>query len=143
VNDKIVKSACGAARLAAAILGEDSRDLQRRLGLRDAGPLCPVCDGPIPFNQRTRRYNLFCSPVCQHRWFWPLVECEECHKLKEVPQKTITRANPHPEHFFCSHKCKGAYLGRTYGFGAHPEQAGRCGKLTGPGACKPVEDVLS
>lgn len=103
-------SPCGAAKFLAAILEADEAKLRVKLGIPEAR--CPQCGKVV------KRHQLFCSRRCRHQYSEIQVICDECginffrsksmllHQLKKHEQK----------HLFCNHKCKGAFLGRAYGF---------------------------
>ncbi len=124
MTEQIVKSDCGAANLLAAVFNADRRQVQEHLGLRPVRPVwhCPVCDTPIPPPSRPSQHQrVFCSEECKHRWYWPLVECEECHTPFEIRRSRLLIQIRRYKRLNCSHECAGAYVGRTYGFVAHPE----------------------
>ncbi len=64
----------------------------------------------------TRRKARFCNGDCRHLYSNPEIECSQCgvHFRRQLSSlyhnKTL---------FFCSKRCQGRWLGRTYGFKKH------------------------
>ena len=114
-------SICGAVDLLSAIFCEDKERMRLRFGL----PLsvnkykCLNC-GKIVYRTSPVR---FCSGECRRKYNIIQVSCSECGALFPLGRYDLNdRTKNHKiSEIFCSRKCFGRYVGRNYGFGAHPE----------------------
>ena len=117
-----VKSTCGAVKLLSAIFrvlpGKDQDRLKEQYGLprkrRGDEHFCRSC-GQSYEGGMGRRYCKKCQLVT--------VLCDECGEpcLKSISTIIYWIGKRGQQHCFCSNTCKGRYMGRHYGFGAHPE----------------------
>jgi hypothetical protein len=91
-------------------------------------PLCARCGNPCEVT-RAGYQPRYCSVACRSEP--PItVTCHWCEKPFTKPAH-IARGieqhpgRKHPGRFFCSRSCQGKSLGMGFGFGVHPEHAGR------------------
>ena len=113
-------SPCGAARLLAAIFGRDIAEVGKRLGVPPLTPrpICPNCGKPVKLGR------IFCSLGCRHEYSQIKVICDECgetflRQRSDLLSYPGTKENY--QHIFCGRKCLGKFVGRSFGFRAHPE----------------------
>ena len=91
--------------------------------------VCNNCGNKFPFNSRKSR--LFCSSECRKEYYQATLRCDACGKLFTLGYSVLkTRVKSASQHFYCSLACKGAVIGRDYGFRAHPENRKTLSKVT-------------
>ncbi len=89
--------------------------------------ICIQCRGKFPSKYLVR----FCSPKCKHNHFYIPLSCSNCgnifHRRRSEVIMYPSRVN-HPlrhgngrKFVFCNKKCQGEFLGKQFGFVAHPE----------------------
>jgi endogenous inhibitor of DNA gyrase (YacG/DUF329 family) len=87
---------------------------------RKTRPLCLNCGKPCK-----RMKAVYCSVKCFNEQHRLTLICHTCGKTITRSQSAVLRTETNPEYtekkFYCSNRCKGANIGKTYGFTAHPE----------------------
>lgn len=118
---------CGIARLLVAVFGKPEESVFRRLGL--PAPVtkrfCADCGKPISLINKTG----YCQKcLTSHKYID--VACSTCGGLfKRRASEVIWNINKKgQQYFFCNRRCKSKWLGKTYGFGRYPKNAGRRSK---------------
>ena len=114
---------CSYANLLASIVGKDADQIKRQLDLPTGERYCLQCGEPT--------HKKFCSPECQHKFYYIEVSCSQCGKLFEKRATELIwkvnhtqSSNNKPQQLcFCSPKCLGKWGGINYGFAAHPENS--------------------
>lgn len=72
---------------------------------------CERCGGPLRSGRKR-----FCCRACQTAATWVDVSCEVCGALFQLKQSHFIRRVRHgQQHFFCSKRCQGTWLGLHYG----------------------------
>ena len=98
---------------------ERVRQLLRKQGCtgfrkRSQKRICPQCGG-------TKYQTAQLCRSCYSKNHRVLVACDNCDKLKEIYVSRLIFNTRHCKHWYCSRSCQTTVLGKTYGFGVHPE----------------------
>lgn len=121
-EEGVTKSACGAAKLLAVIFHKDPDELKVKMGLPPSRYRCSVCLCPI--SPRKDKSGI-CQKCLRERRNIS-ISCSECGNVFERNTSyVLSRIGRGYQHFFCNRVCVGRYAGKHYGFGAHPENAGK------------------
>ena len=87
--------------------------------------VCANCRKVFSPTRSISMSKIFCCRRCHYEYYNPLTACEWCGKLfRDKGSSIVARANRN-KHIFCGDKCNGAYMGKHYGFAAHPENIRR------------------
>lgn len=77
-------------------------------------------------NQMGNACVSFCSRKCQYAYVRIPIACKECGVIFRVRASYLISRRKHGKDAnFCSNKCKGIWIGKTFGFTVHPENCGR------------------
>lgn len=110
------KSACGAAKLVAAVFGVDQDGLKQRLGLPTSGD-----------EKEYRDYQKLLKSGRSPLWGKKLaLACFQCGtQFERSALEVIHYINSAGyQRYFCNRRCQGVYAGTHYGFKTHPENTG-------------------
>jgi len=104
----------------------------RKKKLRDDAPQCSVghCNGKVKILNSNGGIGRYAKRCKAHGRDVVLITCAECGKESERERYQVhTGHRPNPvrtkpqEHWFCNKLCQGRFIGREYGFTAHPENS--------------------
>jgi hypothetical protein len=107
---------------------------QKQQAVRDAVPECAVehCSNDVKIIEKPKLRYALNGRCADHGRDMVLITCAWCgkesereryhahtdHRIKSNPFRTKPQKN-----WFCDNKCQGQFIGREYGFVAHPENS--------------------